>query len=74
MILVPVNDRFDPDELRAMVSEINTTQVAPDEVLSDNVYIYRRGADGIAVAWPCGSFPIIKGRLTKTNLKIRNNR
>ena len=50
MILVPVNDRFDPDELRAMVSEINTTQVAPDEVLSDNVYIYRRGADGIAVA------------------------
>ena len=41
-------DIIDVETLREMVYEINRTQVAPEERLSDNVYICT--ADGIAVA------------------------
>lgn len=49
-ILVPVSDQMDPSSLRAMVREVNATQVAPAEVLSDNVYYYSRENDEISIA------------------------
>ena len=49
-LLVPVSDQMDVEYLRSMVREVNSTQVAPEEVLSDNVYVYRRADDRIALA------------------------
>lgn len=43
-ILVPVlNEAVDPTELMDMVRAINVAEVAPEEVLSDNIYYYSRG-------------------------------
>ena len=49
-LLIPVSNQMDVEYLRSMVREVNVTQVAPEEVLSDNVYIYRREDDKIALA------------------------
>lgn len=40
VILVPVNAGGRPEELAAMVREVNATEVGPEEVLSDSVYLY----------------------------------
>jgi hypothetical protein len=40
VLLVPDRGDFTSEQLREMVTEINATQVAPDEVLTDNVYEY----------------------------------
>ena len=40
VIFVPANGDMDARYLIQMVKEVNATEVAPDEVLSDNVYIY----------------------------------
>jgi hypothetical protein len=40
VLLVPDKGNFTSEELKEMVTEINATQVAPDEVLTDNVYEY----------------------------------
>lgn len=40
LILVPVSEDRDKDQLEQMVKEINQTQVAIEEVLSDSVYNY----------------------------------
>jgi hypothetical protein len=42
LILVPTRDDNNSKEYSEMVREINTTQVARDEVLSDRVYYYSR--------------------------------
>ncbi len=42
VILVPYEERISKEELKDMVGEVNCTQVALEEVLSDRVYIYRR--------------------------------
>ncbi|MBE6034573.1 MAG: hypothetical protein E7222_07705 [Clostridiales bacterium] len=42
VLLVPDNNLVNSLELQAMVKEVNATQVAPDEVLSNNVYYYSR--------------------------------
>lgn len=39
-LIVPFNDALDAGQLKQMVHEVNSTQVAPDEILSDSVYIY----------------------------------
>ena len=49
-LLVPVSKDMDVEYLRNMVREVNATQVAPEEVLSDNVYVYHRADDRIALA------------------------
>ncbi len=43
LILVPTNDNKNSKEYSEMVREINVTQVAREEVLSDRVYYYSRG-------------------------------
>lgn len=40
LLFLPEEKGMSPEELKAMVKEINETQVAPEEVLSDNVYYY----------------------------------
>lgn len=42
VIIVPDNGEMDFRELREMVQEINTTQLSPDEVLTNEVYYYDR--------------------------------
>lgn len=41
-ILIPASLKDNMADLIAMVREVNATQVSPDEVLSDNVYVYNR--------------------------------
>jgi hypothetical protein len=42
LILVPTHDNKNSKEYSDMVREINVTQVAREEVLSDRVYYYSR--------------------------------
>lgn len=39
-----------PEEIRAMVADVNTNEVKPEEVLSDNAYIYRVATNEISIA------------------------
>lgn len=47
VILVPVEDQIDQEALRDIVTDINRTQVAADEVLSDSIYRFSREKDRI---------------------------
>lgn len=47
VILVPANAETDQESLREIVTDINRTQVAEDEVLADSVYYYTRSRDTI---------------------------
>ncbi|MBE5848666.1 MAG: hypothetical protein E7298_00680 [Lachnospiraceae bacterium] len=40
ILCVPFKDDLDVNSLKDIVHEVNSTQVAPDEVLSDTVYLY----------------------------------
>ncbi len=42
VILVPFQTHLNKENLRGMVCDVNQTQVPLDEILSDQVYIYRR--------------------------------
>jgi len=42
VILLPASSDLDPKRLKDMVRDVNQTQVSPDEVLSDSVYLYSR--------------------------------
>lgn len=42
VIIVPASSGAGQEDLEAMVREINTTQVLPEEILSDRVYYYDR--------------------------------
>lgn len=46
-IFVPASEEMNIAFLRSMVQEINGTQVAQDEILSDNVYYYNRFTDSV---------------------------
>ena len=45
VIFVPANGDIDAKYLIQMVKEVNATEVSPDEVLSDNVYMYHADED-----------------------------
>ncbi|MCI8482929.1 MAG: hypothetical protein HFH41_01150 [Lachnospiraceae bacterium] len=47
VILIPASTTENPQELSRIVQEINRTEVAPEEVLSDCVYHYNRCSDQI---------------------------
>ena len=47
LILCPLPLAYSTGELYQIVREVNRTEVAPEEVLSDSVYVYRRGEDHI---------------------------
>lgn len=40
VILLPDQGKEAPEQLKDMIAEVNRTQVAPEEVLSDNLYYY----------------------------------
>lgn len=46
-LLIPTNADMDVEYLRDMVRTVNRTEVAPDEILSDNVYYYSRLTDRV---------------------------
>jgi hypothetical protein len=49
LIVIP-DENGDNEELARMVKEINITQVAVDEVLSDHVYRYERENKAVSIA------------------------
>lgn len=49
-ILLKENPEMDYEELREMVKDVNTSQVSPDEVLSDNVYRFDRESQILSLA------------------------
>ena len=49
-LLIPVSAGMDLEALKDMVRSINRTEVAPDEILSDNVYYYDRLLDRVELA------------------------
>ncbi len=49
-LLVPMTSDMEVSYLRSMVHEVNGAELLPEEILSDNVYIYRRETDAIALA------------------------
>lgn len=50
LIAVPVTEEREIAELKEMVMEVNRNVLQPEEVLSDNVYIYRREQDRLEIA------------------------
>lgn len=42
VIVLPMTQGINVEDCRAIVKEVNSEQLAPDEVLSDNLYVYRR--------------------------------
>jgi hypothetical protein len=42
VIIMPKDDSLDIDSLIQMVQDINGSEVAADEILSNNVYVYSR--------------------------------
>ena len=49
VLFVPANEDMDAKYLIQMVKEVNTTEVSPDEVLSDNIYLYHVDKDSIEI-------------------------
>ena len=49
---IAVGEEFvnSPEELIAMVKEVNMTQVRPDEVLTDSVYYFDKAVDKLTLA------------------------
>lgn len=47
LIIIPYTERISKDDLFTMVKDVNATQVALDEFLADNVYLYTREEDTI---------------------------
>lgn len=50
VIAIPVSEKREAAELKEMVMEVNRKVLRPEEVLSDNVYIYRREQDRLEIA------------------------
>lgn len=48
-IALKASDDLDPGMLRSLVRKINYTEVEPEQILSDNVYIYRRAAGCLSI-------------------------
>lgn len=44
-LILPYADPSESEEIKAMIREINRTQVTAEEVLSDNLYIYEQSTD-----------------------------
>lgn len=40
VLLIPIGKDFDKDKINEMINEVNSSQVAPDERLSDHVYFH----------------------------------
>lgn len=50
LLAIPANYVTNATDLHQMVAEVNKTMIAPDEILSDNVYIYSKILNSIKIA------------------------
>lgn len=50
-MIVPMLEELAAEELHQMVHDINTEHVAPEEVLGESVYCYRRDEKKLSFAW-----------------------
>ncbi len=50
-VIVVAADQMPPEQMAAMINEVNSTQVAPEEVLSDHPYLVN--AETLAISNPC---------------------
>lgn len=50
LIFLSDSINMEPEDIREMISEVNSTCVDPEEVLSDNVYRYRRATRQVEIA------------------------
>lgn len=50
LIMIPMKEDADMEAFKNMVYEVNRTQVANEEVLSDSIYIYRRKENHLEIA------------------------
>lgn len=50
VLAVPMIEERDAAKLKEMVEEVNRTELQPEDVLSNNVYIYRRELDRLEIA------------------------
>ena len=50
VLLLPDTGREDSKGLKKVISEVNRTQVAPEEVLSDTLYRYDREEKRVVIA------------------------
>lgn len=50
LIFLPDDLDMEPEDIRGMIFEVNMTCVEPEEVLSNNVYRYRRETRGVEIA------------------------
>ena len=41
-ILLPVDQERSAEELKEMIVEVNSTELTPEEILSDQLYLYSR--------------------------------
>ena len=49
-IILPDNGKGSPEAFRGMIAEVNSTQVAPEEVLSDSLYYYDAAKKEVVIA------------------------
>lgn len=49
VLILPFRGGFHSDELRDIVREVNATQVAPEEILSDEIYCYKFENKSLAI-------------------------
>ena len=50
LLFLPEDQGITPEDIRKMVSDVNASCVSPEEILSDNVYCYRRGNGLVEIA------------------------
>ena len=47
VLLVPKREEYDKEYLSDLIKEVNTTELSPEEILSDHIYYYSRKDDAI---------------------------
>jgi len=50
LILVPKDNSCSKEELESMVCQVNETEVSPEDILSNNVYLFRRNTGKVCMA------------------------
>lgn len=68
-ILMPYMPDMNLDEVKAMVMEINATQVAPEEVLTDQVYVYDKKEERLVIGEEWNQQRAEKERKPKQSLR-----
>ena len=49
LLFIPITEEVSEENLKSMIVEVNTTQIADEEVLSNNLYIYNKVTNEIRI-------------------------